>query len=248
MSFMKSDFSGKTALVIGGSGGIGAAVSVELGRLGAELVVHGGRSEERLSGTVSAVRAAGGKARGFLLPLDGLTAPEAVPLLLAELPRPDILVCAWGDFFRKGLRFTRPEDWERAVFSNLILPGALVSAVLGAMMEKAWGRILLFGGTNTDALRGYRSTAAYSCAKAALGVLAKSAALEASGSGVTCNVFCPGFVDTEYLDEEARRYAAEHAPGGRLIPAAELARLALDVAKSGAVNGAVVPIDGGLRI
>lgn len=245
---MRSAFSEKKALVIGGSGGIGAAVSVELGRLGAELVVHGGRSEERLSRTISAVRAVGGKARGFLLPLDDITAPEAVRLLLAELPRPDILVFAWGAFFRKELKTTRPEDWERVVFSNLILPGALVSSVLGVMMEKAWGRILLFGGTNTDALRGYRSTAAYSCAKTALGVLAKSTALEATGSGVTCNVFCPGFVDTEYLDEEARGYALEHAPGGRLIPASELACLALDLVKSGAVNGAVVPIDCGLRI
>ncbi|QQO09676.1 SDR family NAD(P)-dependent oxidoreductase [Breznakiella homolactica] len=240
---MEQCFSGRNALVIGGSGGIGAAVSVLLGEAGARVWVHGGNSRERLGRTVTAIRDKGGTAEGLLLALDK---PEAVREIFDRVPPPDILVCAWGPFKRGSLGAMAPEDWTSLVYGNLAIPGILVSWVIGKMMETGWGRILLFGGTGTAAVRGFTSTAAYSSAKTALGVLAQSAARQAGSRGVTCNVLCPGLVDTEYLNAEARAYNREHSPGNSPMIPEDVAKTALTVLGNPRLNGAVIPFDGGI--
>jgi NAD(P)-dependent dehydrogenase (short-subunit alcohol dehydrogenase family) len=116
------------------------------------------------------------------------------------------------------------------------------------MTERGWGRILLFGGTCTDTIRGFSTTTAYSAAKTALGVIAKSVAKTAGPFGVTCNVVCPGLADTEYLDGNARAYARDRAPGGRLVSGDEVAAAAFALLSNPSVNGAVVSVDGGLSI
>jgi NAD(P)-dependent dehydrogenase (short-subunit alcohol dehydrogenase family) len=116
------------------------------------------------------------------------------------------------------------------------------------MMRRKWGRILLFGGTNTDTIRGFTTTAAYSAAKTALGVLAKSAAKSAGSQGVTCNVICPGLTDTEYLDEAGRRYNRERSPGGKALEPEEIASLAVEILANPRINGAIIPIDRGLVV
>jgi NAD(P)-dependent dehydrogenase (short-subunit alcohol dehydrogenase family) len=132
------------------------------------------------------------------------------------------------------------------VRDNLIFPGTIISLAICGMIQRNWGRILLFGGTNTDTIRGFTGTAAYSAAKTALGVIAKSAAKTAGKRGVTCNVVCPGLTDTEYLDEKARVYNRERSPWGRALSAEELALGALRILENPGINGAVVPIDQGL--
>lgn len=242
---MDKPFIGRNALVVGGSGGLGSSVCRVLGEAGASVVVHGGSSMERLERTVAAVRAAGGEARGFLLPIDS---PRAAEFLFRELPKPDILVCAWGPFTRKPLAELTVVDWERAALLDLALPGILVSSVLASMMERGWGRILLFGGTCTDTIRGFSTTTAYSAAKTALGVLAKSVARSAGPFGVTCNLVCPGLADTEYLDAPSRTYARDKAPGGRLVSGDELAAASYALMANPSINGAILNVDGGLSI
>lgn len=239
----KKVFSGRMALVIGGSGGIGKAVALGLAERGARLTVHGGNSRERLEGTLAAVRALGVEAEGFLCPAD---APGAAERILARSPDPDILVCAWGPFKRGALETLDGNFWETMVFGNLVLPGTIVSLALCGMIKRGWGRILLFGGTNTDTIRGFTSTAAYSAAKTALGVLAKSAAKTAGKQGITCNVICPGLTDTGYQDEEARAYNRKRSPRGKALSTAEIALSALGILENPAINGAVVPVDQGL--
>jgi NAD(P)-dependent dehydrogenase (short-subunit alcohol dehydrogenase family) len=186
----------------------------------------------------------GGDARGFLLPIDS---PRAADFLLRELPKPDILVCAWGRFFRKSLTELTVEDWERAALLDLALPGVLVSSVLTGMIERGWGRILLFGGTCTDTIRGFTTTTSYSAAKTALGVLAKSVAKVAGPSGVTCNLICPGLADTEYLDEppasmpERGRRADASSRGRR-------SRRRRTRSFEPSINGAIIGVDDGLLI
>jgi len=248
---MKKPFTGKKALVIGGTGGIGRAVALGLVKHGAELTVHGGSSEERLESCLKALRDLGGKAEGFLLTIDN---PGAAEKILARTSEPDILVCAWGPFRRAPLETLDREFWESLVTGNLIFPGLLVSLVLPGMIKKNWGRILLFGGTNTDTIRGYTSSAAYSAAKTGLGVIAKSvakagaksAALSGKNWGVTCNVICPGLTDTEYLDENARRYNRELSPGANPLRPEDIAELCVEVLRNPAINGAIIPVDGGI--
>jgi NAD(P)-dependent dehydrogenase (short-subunit alcohol dehydrogenase family) len=114
------------------------------------------------------------------------------------------------------------------------------------MINNGWGRILLFGGTNTDTIRGFSTTAAYSAAKTALGVLAKSVAKSAGSHGVSCNVLCPGLTDTEYGDAEARAYNRSRSPGGKALDPVEIARLAADILENPQVNGAIIPVDKGV--
>jgi len=236
-------FSGRKALVIGGTGGIGRAVALGLAERGAELTVHGGSSVERLESTLRAVRERGAKGDGFLLYIEGAAAAEEIA---ARAPPPDILVCAWGPFRQGKLEALDRESWQKTVESNLIFPGVLVSLCLREMMERNWGRILLFGGTNTAAIRGFTTTAAYSAAKTALGVLAKSTALAAASRGVTCNVLCPGLTDTEYTTEELLRYNRIKSPGGKPLKPEQLAKTALNILEDPSLNGAVIPADQGI--
>ena len=241
---MEKLFDGKTALVLGGTGGIGRFISRGLARRGAAVTVIGS-SSARLQRTLDELAVEGAGARGFALNLDADTAVREV---LARCGATDILVCAFGPFLRKPLAETLPEDWRRLVTLNLILPGSLVSAYLAGMIERRWGRILLFGGSNTESIRGWTTTAPYSAAKTALGPLAKSVAKNAAAVGVTCNVLCPGLTDTEYLDENARRYNREHAPTGKPLAPEEVAAFALEILANPNLNGAVLPLDNGLDL
>ena len=199
------------------------------------------------------MRGAGAEADGFLLPITGA---EAAGEVATEILRrfeavgaaraADILVYAYGPFMRKSLQETGGQDWQFLVTQNLIVPGALVSAVLPSLIGRGWGRILLFGGTNTDTIRGFSTTAAYSAAKTGLGVLAKSAAK--SGFGVTCNVICPGLVDTEEADEAARAYNREKRQARASLTPEDIACASLAVLSNPAINGAILPVDQGLAL
>ena len=236
-------FLGRKALVVGGTGGIGRAVALGLAENGAEMTIHGGSSRERLESTLKAVRETGAKGDGFLLNIEN---PGAAEKILSLSPPPDMLICAFGPFKRANLESLDGEFWQKMVEHNLIFPGIMVSLVINGMMERNWGRILLFGGTNTDTIRGYTSSSAYSAAKTALGVLAKSAARIAGPRGVTCNVLCPGLTDTEYSTEEVRRYNSEKSPGGIPMRAGQIAMAALAILENPCLNGAVISADQGV--
>ncbi|MDR0707635.1 MAG: SDR family oxidoreductase, partial [Treponema sp.] len=161
---------------------------------------------------------------------------------------PDILVYAYGPFKRAALNETNAADWQFLTQQNLALPGATVSRVLPSMLERKWGRILLFGGTNTDAIRGFATTAAYSAAKTGLGVLAKSVAKAAGGAGVTCNVICPGLTDTEYANEAVRAYNRDKSPSGKSLSSKMVALTAMYVLANRSINGAIIPVDEGVVV
>lgn len=245
MIYMDNIFSGKRALVVGGSGGIGAAISVKLAEMGANVFVHGGHSEEKLRQTLKKIHDSGGKAEGFLYPADQNGAAQVI---LAKVPPPDILVCSWGPFLQQPLVSMNAEQWENIIKNNIIFPGILVSSVLCDMMNKKWGRIILFGGTNTDTIRGFSTSAAYSAAKTALNVLAKSTALQAGSFGVTCNIICPGLVETEYADDAVKDYIQKHSPAGKIETPADIAEFIAAILPLNQLNGAIIPLDYGLKL
>ena len=242
---MEKLFQGRRALVVGGSGGIGAAAARFLGEMGASVVVHGGSSRERLERAVEAVRAEGAEADGFLFTIDS---PRAAAELVRREPEIDIVVCAWGPFARFPLARMTPDAWERIALLDLAFPGALASVYLEGMAQRGYGRFLFFGGSTTDSIRGFTTTAAYSAAKTGVGVLVKSIALEYAGTGISAVAVCPGFVDTEYLSESIRQDLRAGAPGGRLLSPAEIARTALTLVAAESSNGAIVPLDAGLDL
>ncbi|MDR2150235.1 MAG: SDR family NAD(P)-dependent oxidoreductase [Spirochaetaceae bacterium] len=234
-------FYGRHALIIGGTGGIGKALAYELAQKGAAITVQGGSSQQRLDTTLSLLRSTGAVAQGFLSPI---TSSSTVQQVLACSAHPDILVCAWGPFKRGALETMSASDWHDLVWANLIFPGMLISTVLPEMVKRHWGRILLFGGTKTDTIRGFTTSAVYSAAKTALSVLAKSVVQQSAKDGICCNVICPGLTDTEYTDTEALRYNRSH--GLPPLNPKDIARVALTVLENPHINGAIIPVDQGL--
>ena len=246
----KPSLEGRRALIVGGSGGIGAAFSEALAARGADLIIHGGSSQARLEASMEAARAAargGASVEGFLLRLEK---PRDLLDIIASLGQIDILVSAFGPFLRKPLHETGSAEWERLALLDLALPGALASALLPAMMRGGWGRFLFFGGTRTDQIRGYSSNAAYAAAKTGLGVLVKSLAAEYAVWNIGAFLLCPGFVETDYLAEEERKRLRDKSPKGELIDPKALASLGVDLlaADPTLVSGAIINADSGLKL
>lgn len=228
---MDEAFAGRTAVVIGGSGGIGKAVAAVFDREGASVVCVG---RHAFPGD--------GSIRSVVLDLDDTVGRKQVVELVRDA---DILCVARGPFLRKPLDETVEAEWEDIVYANLTFPGILVSAALPNMRARGWGRILLFGGTRTDSVRGFRTNAAYAAAKTGLASLVKSVALGYASSGVVCNAICPGFTDTEYLSPDEKKRLAAKNPGGLLIATEDIAEFAFSLLKNDNCNGNIVAVDKG---
>jgi len=116
------------------------------------------------------------------------------------------------------------------------------------MAQRGFGRILLFGGTRTDAIRGFKFNAAYASAKTGLGVVAKSIAAEFAPCGVSCALLCPGFVETEYLPDDFKQELLQKSPLKQLVQPSEIAVLALQLLTGtmDLCNGSIINADGGL--
>lgn len=233
------------ALIIGGSGGIGRAVTYSLAAQGAEVVCHGGHDRNRLDRVVQYITQHGGTAQGLFVPLR--RAQDIIPHL-DGIGRIDILVVAMGPVRYGPLATTSPEEWGTIVELNLMLPGLLVSRYLPQMVRRKWGRVILFGGPMADQIRGYRSIPAYAAAKSGVVTLCKSAAASTDGKNVSVNLISPGFVDTEYLSETEREESRRRAPRGTLIQPERVARLITELvlAEEPDINGAIITIDQGL--
>lgn len=241
--------SGLRCLVVGASGGIGLALSLELARSRAALILHG-RDAARLGSAAEAVR----RASPDGLSPDTLACPvdprgELLPApLLAAARACDALALCYGPFIHASIAETAPAEWALMAAANLAFPAALASEAAAAMAGRGFGRILLFGGTRTDAIRAYRRNAAYAAAKTGLAVAAKSIAAEFASRGVSCALVCPGYVETEYINGEFKAGMERGSPRGRLIAASRVAEFAAGLLEGGIdlANGAVINLDEGL--
>ncbi len=187
-----------TALVIGGSGGIGAAVSRTLAKHCQKLWIHGGQDLAKLDELTKQLNSGKCQTQGIFRPFSGATDfIEAIPKL-----EPDILVISFGPVLYGSLAQTSPADWEWMASANLALPGALISTYAPHMAKRGFGKIFVFGSSNSDTIRSYRQTAAYASAKTGLSVLIKSAAREFGRSNVQIIGLCPAYVETEYYTKE----------------------------------------------
>lgn len=237
--------SGKRAFILGGSGGIGRAVTLSLAERGAHVVCHGANDRDRLARIIQYITTSGGTATAVLRPIRHAS---DVPTLLEQYAPLDIVVIAYGPVVYADLSQTAPADWMRLVEMNLAMPGMVLSHMLPRMINRGWGRIVLFGGSRTDAVHGFRSVPAYAAAKTGLSSLVKSAAHFTGDHNVTVNAILPGYVDTEYLTPAQREEFLAKSPRGRLIPAERIGRVVAQLfcAQESDINGALLSVDQGL--
>lgn len=174
----------KNAVVIGGTSGIGFELSKILCKNECSVCVSGRHDpcEQGLE----------------FIPADftgGHLDLDEFPPLREKLCKADILCVSYGPFVQKPLHLTTAQDWQTLALYDYALAGIAVSSVLPGMMERKFGRIVLFGGTRTESVRSYKTNAAYAGAKTAISVLVKSVSAEYRKYGVTCNAVLPGFVN-----------------------------------------------------
>ncbi len=240
----------KAALVTGGSGGIGRASALRLAKDGWSIAVGFRGNEIRAKETLDAVEAAGGSGTVVRIDVtDEDSVAEAFREAADELGVITGLVNNAG-MTKDGLTVKYPtETFEQTMKINVTGTFLCTKAALRGMMRQRWGRIVNV--SSAVALRGNPGQAAYTASKSGVVGMTRSIAREVGPRGVTVNAVCPGLVDTEMvsvLTEERWAYMIEHTPVGRAATPADVAAvigfLMSDEAEY--VNGAVVPVDGGL--
>ena len=242
----------RTAVVTGGSRGIGRAVCVQLARQGCHVVVNYCHGEAAAAETVSLCRAEG--AQAVAVQADVSTA-EGCKKLFEEavnaFGRVDILVNNAG-ITRDNLILRMSEaDFDAVLDANL--KGAFLCCKEAArrMVRQRWGRIVNL--SSVVALRGNAGQTNYAASKAGLIGLTKALAKEEGPSGITVNCVAPGVIDTDMMaafTAEDKAALAEETPVGRLGTAEEVAKLLLYLAgeDAGYITGQVFGVNGGLVI
>jgi 3-oxoacyl-[acyl-carrier protein] reductase len=240
------DLTGKSALITGASGGIGAAVAKALHGAGGTVALHGTRAErlEALAGEL------GQRAHVTPADLSDRAAAEGLAKQAAEaMGGLDILVNNAG-LTRDNL-FLRmsAEEWDSVLQVNLTAAFLLSKAVLRPMMKARWGRIVMV--SSVGAYIGAPGQSNYASSKAGLIGLARSIAREYGPRGITANVVAPGPIATDMLDalpDDKRAALGAQVPVGRVGTVDEVAAAVTFLASDPAayITGAVLPVDGGL--
>ncbi len=246
------NFTGKTAVITGGSRGIGRAVCLELARGGAHIVFSYAGNAAAAEETVSACQALGTQA----VAVQGSVADaDAVKVLMDTAIETfgsiDILVNNAGITRDSLIMLMKEEDFDAVIDTNLKGAFLCMKAVARIMMKQRRGRIVNL--CSVVGLRGNAGQVNYAASKAGVIGMTKSLAKELATRGVTVNAVAPGFIDTDMtaaLPDAARDALLPTIPMNRLGKAedvaAAVAYFASDMA--GYITGQVLCVDGGMAV
>jgi 3-oxoacyl-[acyl-carrier protein] reductase len=238
------------ALITGGSRGIGAATAVRLAEDGHDIAVGYRSGAEAAQQVAADVRALGATAATFAADMSELEAPEAlVSAVERELGPVEILIANAGinDPVEQDPREIDAAVWDRMMAINLRAPFLTARAVIGGMIDRGFGRIVLL--SSVAAYTGGIVGPHYAASKAALHGLAHSLSQFASGHGVTVNVVAPALIATDMMpaDERALAQLAGRIPVGRLGRSEEVADLIAAIVRNPYLTNQSILIDGGIR-
>jgi NAD(P)-dependent dehydrogenase (short-subunit alcohol dehydrogenase family) len=237
-----------TALITGGTSGIGRAVADKLARLGIHAVVVG-RNVERGEKTIAEIRATGGRADFISSDLRDASSAREVARRAVEFGngQVDILINNAGIFPFGPTHEASEELFDRVYSLNVKVPYFLVGALAPLMAKNGGGAIVNVSTMVAD--YGVSGMSLYASSKAAINLLTKAWTAEYGRNGVRINTVSPGPTrteGTEAMGENLDRLAAE-APAGRPAAAEEIAEAIVFLAteRSSFIHGATLAVDGG---
>jgi NAD(P)-dependent dehydrogenase (short-subunit alcohol dehydrogenase family) len=243
---------GKHAVVTGASRGIGLAIARTLHTQGARVTLMA-RDGEALEA------AALGLGADVAWQAVDVTDPASVANAFARAGPADILVNNAGQAASSPFLRTDAALWQRMLDVNLNGAYHCIQAALPGMLDAGWGRIVNLA--STAGLTGYRYVAAYCAAKHGLVGLTRALALELAAKGITVNAVCPGYTETDIVQDaianivkktgrsesQARAELAAANPQGRLVRPTEVAHAVamLCMPDAAALNGQSIAVAGG---
>ena len=244
------DLKDQIALVTGGSRGIGRAVVLGLGRLGAEVVINYRGNQAAAEATLRQLLAEGG--RGWLCPFDIAKegqVEEAVKKIVDQNKKIDILVNNAGVTSDNLLVRLKGEDWDHVLGVNLRGTAHCTKAVCRVMIRERYGRIVNM--TSVVGQIGNAGQSAYAASKAGIIGFTKAMARELASRGITVNAVAPGFIDTEMtakLPAKLQEEFLHSIPLGRFGTCEDVADAVSFLVGRGAgyITGQVINVNGGL--
>lgn len=241
----------RTAIVTGGSSGIGRAIATALAHAGASVVIVA-RGRQRVDETVAELTGAGCRAAGVLGDLGTRAGIRALADVATEpFGEPDILVNSAGINIRPPFAEITEEDWDRTMTVNALAPFLLGQRYAPGMAERGYGRLIHI--SSQQAHRAFVGSGIYGASKGAVESLMRSEAEAWGGTGVTSNTLVPGFVLTPLnarLQDDPEKVAALAARTmiGRNGRPDDFAGAAVFLAGAGSayVTGHSLFVDGGM--
>lgn len=239
---------GKTALVTGGSRGIGRAVARKLASLGADIAVVYAGNQEAAEAVCREIQAQYGvRALAYRCNVaDFAAVKQIVSQVKADFGTVHILVNNAG-ITRDGLAATmREQDFDDVLAVNLKGAFNMIRHCSGLFLRNRGGAIINV--SSVTGLMGNTGQANYAASKAGIIGLTKSVARELAPRGVTCNAVAPGFIDTDMTKELHDSPLATSIPLGRMGTPEEVAEAVAYLATASYVTGEVLRVDGGIAM